>query len=176
MSPHNSGDLLNRMRTVMRIRHLALSTEDNYLRAVQDFMRFHKFQHPASLGHDAIRDYLVYLATQRNVASSTQNNALSALLFFYRTILAIDLSQIDNIIWAQKPSRIPAVFSRNEVKRLLDAIVPNYRLLASLLYGAGLRLNECLRLRIKDIDFSYKQLTVHDGKGAKDRVVLLTTG
>ena len=147
--------------------------ENSYTTTIKDFIRFHGLRHPSTLGTEEIRAYLSYLATQRHVAPSTQNAALSALLFLYKQVLHVDLPYIEHIEWAKTTPNLPAVFSREEARRVLGHLHGPHLLMASLLYGAGLRLKECLRLRIKDVDFSYKQITVHDGKGAKDRNVPL---
>lgn len=157
----------------MRVRHLALSTEEAYVFYVRDFVRFHNVRHPRDMGALEIRAYLQHLAIDRKVASSTQNAALSALLFLYRHVLVIELPFIEQIDWAQKPQKVPAVFSRAEAQRVLAQLDGTHQLMASLLYGAGLRLNECLSLRIKDIDFQYRHITIHDAKGFKDRIVPL---
>jgi integron integrase len=170
---HRPPKLMEQVRDTIRIRHLSLSTETSYVRIIKDFIRYHKLTHPRELGADDIRDYLAYLARERNVAASTQNAALSALIFLYRFVLTIELPPISDITWAQRPQHVPAVFTRDEVRRVLANLVGIYHLMASLLYGAGMRLNEVLRLRIKDIDFTYRQITIHDAKGFKDRVVPL---
>ncbi len=172
-SPRDISQLLNQYRAVIRAAHMALSTEESYTRHVENFIRFHRMRHPADMGVFEIRSYLEHLAVKRNVAASTQNGALSALIFLYRKVLLIELPFIQNVIWANKPTRIPAVFTRDEVRALLSSMTGDTQLMAALLYGAGLRLNECLRLRIKDVDFGFKQLTIHDAKGFKDRVVPL---
>jgi integron integrase len=158
---------------VIRIRHLALSTEQAYVFYVRDFIRFHKRRHPRDLGEGDIRAYLAHLATDRKVAASTQNVALSALLFLYRNLLGIELPYIDDVTWAQKPKSVPAVFTRNEVQKVLSHLKGTHLLMGSLLYGAGLRLKECLSLRIKDVDFDYSQIVIHSAKGFKDRIVPL---
>jgi integron integrase len=173
ISPAELNTLLVQMQKVIRVKHLSLSTEDNYVRYARDFIKFHQMRQPAELGALEIRAYLAHLAMQRNVASSTQNGALSAIIFLYRHVLNVELPFIDQINWAQKPQRIPTVFSRDEVRAVLSNLSDEYKLMGSLLYGAGLRLNECLRLRIKDVDFAYKQLIIRDAKGFKDRVVPL---
>jgi integron integrase len=165
--------VIDQLRAIIRVKHLALSTEVNYVRCVRDFFAFHKMRPPLDLGVDHIRAYLEHLAVHRKVAASTQNGALSALLFLYRHVFNIAIPSIDSIHWAQKPARLPAVFTRDEVRAVLAKVPGDYRLMASLLYGAGLRINECLRLRVKDVDFGYQQLVIHDAKGFKDRVVPL---
>jgi site-specific recombinase XerD len=165
--------LLDQLRAAIRIRHLARSTEEAYVHYARDFIRFHKLRHPRDMREPEIRANLAHLAQDRNVAASTQNAALSALLFLYRHVLQIELPFVAEIDWAQKPQHIPAVFTREEVRRILAQLTGTHHLMTSLLYGAGLRLNECLALRTKDIDFAYRQIAVRDGKGFKDRVVPL---
>jgi integron integrase len=164
---------LEQVRTVIRLKHLSYKTEQAYLHTIKRFILFHNKRHPAELGVPEIRAYLAYLATERNVAASTQNGALSALLFLYREVLHVDLPYIDGIERARRPTRLPVVFTREEVQAILAELSDTYRLMASLLYGAGLRLTECLRLRVKDLDFAVCQLTVRAGKGDKDRVTVL---
>jgi integron integrase len=121
------------------------------------------------MGAPEIREYLSYLAIEGQVAASTQNVAFNALIFLYREVLDKPVESLEGVVRAQRPTRLPVVFSRDEVKAVLACVAPPHRLMVSLLYGAGLRLMECVRLRVKDIDFDYRQITVHDGKGAKDR-------
>ncbi len=161
------------MRQVARLKHLSLSTEDSYVQTIRRFILFHNKRHPREMGVPEIRAYLSHLAIDRQVAASTQNVALSALLFLYRDVLHIDLPYIDDIERAQRPARLPTVFTRAEVRAIFSHLSGEYHLIASLLYGTGLRLMECLRLRGKDIDFAYHQITVRDGKGEKDRVTML---
>jgi integron integrase len=128
---------------------------------------------PRELGVEEIREYLSHLAVEKHVAASTQNIALNALLFLYKQVLAIDLPYIDNIERAKQPERLPVVFTPEEVRRILNQLEGLPHLVASLLYGSGLRLGECLRLRVKDIDFTYQQITIRDAKGYKHRVTML---
>ncbi len=143
------------------------------MQAVRRFILYHQKRHPREMGVDEIRQYLSHLATDGKVAASTQNVALCALLFLYRQVLAIDLPFIENIERAKRPKRVPVVFTPQEVRRLLANLHGTHLLMASLLYGAGLRLMECIRLRVKDLDFQYKQITVRDGKGERDRRTML---
>jgi integron integrase len=161
------------VRTVIRLKHLSIRTEQAYVQTIKRFILFHNKRHPETMGAPEIRAYLAYLAIEGQVAASTQNVALSALLFLYREVLRIELPHIDNIERAAQPTRLPVVFSRTEVKAVLAHLHGTYHLMASLLYGAGLRVMECVRLRIKDLDFAYHQITVCDGKGAKDRMTML---
>jgi integron integrase len=157
----------------MRFKHMSLSTEKSYIYYIKDYILFHRKRHPKDLGVDEVRAYLTHLAVDKNITASTQNVALSALLFLYRDVLKIDLPAIDHIEYARHSRRVPVVFTRTEVKVILSKLAGTPHLVASLLYGAGLRLNECLHLRVKDIDFEYCQITVRDGKGDKDRVTML---
>jgi integron integrase len=165
--------LLDQVRRVARLKHFSPKTEKSYLYYIKDFILFHNKRHPRDMGVSEIRDYLSYLATEKTVAASTQTVALSALLFLYRQVLEIDLPYIDSIERAKRPERVPVVFTRSEVQAILANLDDLHHLMASLLYGSGLRLIECLRLRVKDLDFEYRQITVRDGKGAKDRVTML---
>jgi integron integrase len=164
---------LESVRQTIRRQHLSYSTEKQYLQYVKDFILFHNKRHPQEMGEPEISAYLNHLAIDRHVSASTQNTALCALLFLYRQVLHINLPDVQNIDWAKKSEHIPEVFTPDEAKRVLSHLSGTPRLVASLLYGCGLRLNEALQLRIKDIDFGYKQITVHEGKGAKDRRVML---
>jgi len=165
--------LLKQVRHHIRLRHYSIRTEEAYVRAVRRFILFHGKRHPAEMGVEEIRQFLSHLASHDRVAASTQNQALSALLFLYREVLAIDLPFVDSVERARRPARVPVVLTRDEVRLLLAQISGVQRLMAGLLYGSGLRLMECVRLRVKDVDFAYGQITVRDGKGEKDRRTLL---
>lgn len=167
--------LLDQVREVARLKHFSLSTEKSYGYYIRDYILFHNKRHPKDMGVSEIRAYLSHLAIHRNVAASTQTVALSALLFLYRQVLDIELPYIDNIERAKRPQRLPVVFTQTEVKRILANLDGIQHLIVSLLYGTGMRLMEGLRLRIKDIDFEYHQITVRDGKGQKDRRTMLPT-
>lgn len=164
---------LHQVREAIRLRHMSIRTEEVYLHRIRQFIVFHGKRHPATLGVEEIRAYLSHLAVEGNVAASTQNVALAALLFLYRDVLRTDLPYIDGVERAKRPSRVPTVFTRGEVKALLAHLDGTHHLMASLLYGSGLRLMECVRLRVKDIDFDMGQITVRDGKGQKDRITML---
>jgi integron integrase len=140
---------------------------------IKDFILFHNKRHPREMGVEQIRAYLSHLAVNKNVAASTQNVARNALLFLYKEVLQIALPFIDGIEPAKRPERLPVVFTREEVQAILANLSGVHHLMASLLYGSGLRLTECLNLRIKDIDFGYQQIVVRDGKGHKDRITTL---
>lgn len=167
--------LLQRAREVARLRHLSLSTEESYLLTIRRFLRFHGGRHPRAMGTEEIRAYLRHLAIDRNVAASTQNAALAALLFLYRDVLRLDLPQLGDIERARRPARLPTVLGRAEVQAVLEQLDGEHWLVASLLYGAGLRLMEGLRLRVKDIDFERCELTLRETKGGQDRLTMLPT-
>jgi integron integrase len=165
--------LLEQVRDLIRMRHYSLSTEEAYLNWIKQYILFHNKRHPSEMGANEVSEFLTHLAVKRNVAASTQNQALAALLFLYRSVLRIDLPWLDNVERAKKPTRLPVVLTRSEVSRLLSKLNHTNWLMASLLYGAGLRLKECLRLRVKDLDFGYQQIVVRDAKGNHDRVTVL---
>ena len=165
--------LLDQMRNVMRLKHMSLRTEEAYVSWVRRFILFHDKRHPAEMGADEIRAFLTHLAVQRNVAASTQNGALNGLLFLYRHVLRQPFPDLEGIERAKRPQRIPTVFTAEEVQAILGQLSGTPHLMAGLLYGAGLRLMECVRLRVKDVDFAYQQITVRNGKGAQDRVTML---
>ena len=165
--------LLDQVRHAVRVRHLSHRTEEAYLSWIKKYIFFHDKQHPIQMGESHVSEFLTHLAVKNRVASSTQNQALSALLFLYRHVLKKDLGWLDNVERAKRPSRLPVVFSRQEVKKVLLHLEGTKWLMVSLLYGSGLRLRECLSLRVKDIDFDYDQITVRQGKGHKDRITML---
>jgi len=165
--------LLDQVRNSLITRHYSIRTEEAYLHWIRNFILFHNKKHPIDLNEKHISEYLSYLAVQKNVAASTQNQAMSAILYLYREVLKTNLDDLPEIKCAKKPAKLPLVFSKNEIKLLFLVIDEKYRLMAGLLYGSGLRLMECLRLRIKDIDFDYKQIQVRDGKGSKDRITTM---
>ena len=165
--------LLDVVRDRIRVKHYSFRTETSYLGWIRRFIRFHGSRHPREMGGPEVEQFLTYLATDRQVAASTQNQALSAILFLYREALELDLPWLDGMVRAKRPARIPVVLSRDEVRRVLAQLEGTHWLAASLLYGSGLRVSECLRLRVKDVDFDYRQITVRDGKGAKDRCTML---
>lgn len=165
--------LLEQARDQLRTRHYSYRTEQTYLHWIKQFILFHDKRHPALLDSDDIGNFLTHLAVKRTVSASTQNQALAALLFLYKQVLHIDLPRLENVARAKKPTRLPMVLTRGEVKAILCQLATTKWLMASLLYGSGLRLSECLRLRVKDVDFAYRQITVRDGKGGKDRITIL---
>jgi len=171
-TPH-SPKLLDQVRDLIRLKHYSIRTEQAYLGWVKRFILFHGKRHPKEMGAEEVTQFLTHLAVQGNVAASTQNQALNAVLFLYREVLKVDLPWLDGLQRAKKPARLPVVLSREEVRRLLAQLDGTTWLIVALIYGAGLRVLEALRLRVKDIDFQYKQLIVRDGKGQKDRVTTL---
>lgn len=171
--PVHPPSLLEEVRAAIRLRHYSLRTEEAYINVIRRFILYHQKRHPKQMGAEEIRQYLSHLANVGNVAASTQNVALSALLFLYREVLRIDLPLIEGVERAKRPQRLPVVLTRQEIERVLAQMSGIHHLMASLLYGAGMRLMECVRLRVKDIDFDYKQITVRDGKGQKDRRTVL---
>ena len=173
MIPRPIQILIQKTKDILRIRHYSLRTEYSYIRWIRDYCRYHQFRNPIELSKEHVTSYLSYLATERNVAASTQNQALAAILFLYLHVLELKLGWLDDVQRAQKPKRIPVVLSKSETKMLLAQMDGVTLLMANLLYGSGLRLKECLRLRVKDIDFHYHQLIVRDTKGRKDRVTML---
>lgn len=168
-SPPAKPLLLDQVRHQIRLRHYSIRTEEAYVQTIRRFILFHNKRHPREMGAEEIRQYLSHLATEGNVSASTQNQALSALLFLYREVLGTELAFVDGIVRAKRPVRVPTVLTREEVSNVLSQLSGTYHLMASLLYGTGLRLMECLRLRVKDVDFGYRQIIVRDGKGEKDR-------
>ncbi|MDQ3013346.1 MAG: integron integrase [Acidobacteriota bacterium] len=179
--PPNSGinaqpakpKLLDQMRTTIRLRGLSYSTEKTYTEWARRYILFHNKRHPREMGALEIRDFLAYLVNDRNVAPATQNQALHSILFLYREVLQVELPMIGDLQPAKKPARLPEVFTREEAQAILAQMEGKKRLMASLLYGTGMRLIELLRLRVKDIDFQRNQITVREGKGGKDRVTML---
>ena len=173
MRPLRKPKLLDRVREAIRTRHYSYRTEQTYVAWIRRFIRFHEYRNPTEMGGPDIESFLTHLAVDRRVSASTQSQALAALLFLYKHVLDVDLPWLNNVVRANRPRRLPVVLSREEVDRVLGHLEPPYRLIASLLYGSGLRLSEALRLRVKDIDLARRKLLVRDGKGAKDRVTVL---
>ncbi len=165
--------LLDQVRFRIRRKNYSIRTEQAYVAWIRRFILFYNKSHPANLGANEIESFLTHLAVDRNVAASTQNQAMSALLFLYREVLKMDLPWLADVERAKKPKHIPVVLSREEVKAVLAHLQGLPWLMASLLYGSGLRLMECIRLRVKDVDFGMNQIIVRDGKGKKDRVTIL---
>jgi integron integrase len=165
--------LLDRMREAIRVRHYSLRTEETYLQWVRRFILFHEKRHPETMGEVEISAFLSHLAVDRNVAASTQNQALAAILFLYTQVLGRDLDWLNGVTRAKQPRRLPVVLSQDEVQRILRKLQGTNGLLARLMYGTGMRAMESLQLRVKDIDFAYRQIYIRAGKGNKDRVTPL---
>ncbi|MDQ3749428.1 MAG: phage integrase N-terminal SAM-like domain-containing protein, partial [Acidobacteriota bacterium] len=150
--------LLDQVRAVLRTRHYSYRTEKTYIEWILQYIRFHDIKHPKEMGAAEVEAFLTHLAVERTVAASTQNQALAALLFLYREVLSVDLPWLEKFTPAKKSSRVPVVLTRAEVKLILSQLKETNWLIANLLYGAGLRLHEALRLRVKDLDFGFKQI------------------
>ena len=165
--------LIDRVREVIRLKHYSLRTEEAYWHWIKQFILFHNKRHPNEMAEAEITAFLSHLAVKKHVTASTQNQALSALLFLYKEVLKKPLEWMDKIERAKKPSRLPVVFTQEEVRSIMQGLQGTKWLMASLLYGAGLRITECLSLRVKDVDFGYGQIVVRDGKGFKDRITVL---
>jgi integron integrase len=167
--------LLNRLREALRARKYSQRTEQSYVMWVKRFIRFHNLRHPSDMAEPEINTFLTHLAVERKVSASTQNQALSALLFLYRHVLDKEIDELGEVIRARRPRRLPVVMTRDEVRAVLRRLSGEKWLVAALLYGSGLRLLECLRSRVQDFDFMTSQITVRDGKGNQDRVTMLPT-
>ncbi len=165
--------LLDQLRDQIRLKHYSIRTERVYCEWVKQFIRFHNYRHPEGMGAAEVEAFLSDLAVHRNVAASTQNQALAALLFLYKQVLKLDLPWLGEVVRAKKPVRLPVVLTVTEVQQVLVQLQGELWLAASLLYGSGMRLMEVLRLRVKDVDFARHEILVRDGKGMKDRVTLL---
>jgi integron integrase len=177
--PHRYGSeprLLDRVRRVIRARRYSPRTEKAYVGWIRRYILFHNKRHPSELGADDIQRYLSWLATGARVSASTQNQALNAILFLYRHVLRVDVDWVEGITPARRPPRLPVVLSRAEIRTVLGQLHGTSWLQASLLYGAGLRVMECCRLRVKDVDFERREIVVRDGKGRKDRATVLPAG
>jgi site-specific recombinase XerD len=156
--------LLDQVRQALRLKHYSYETEKTYVQWIKRFILFHKKRHPEEMGKEEVEAFLVHLAVEQHVAASTQNQALSAILFLYNEVLEAPLGWLE-ITWAKKPERLPVVLTREEVKAVFAQLSGEILLIVQLLYGAGLRLNECLGLRVQDIDFGQNLIVVRDGKG-----------
>jgi integron integrase len=173
-TPEQTAVLTTAVRKQIRLRHYSLRTEKTYLAWVHRYLSFHGHKDPSMLSHKAISSFLSHLATERKVSASTQNQALQALLFLYRDVLQAKLPFLGDIVRASKPRRLPTVLTQAEVQRVMVHLSGASKLLVSLLYGSGLRLQEALTLRVKDLDLERGELTVRNGKGGKDRVTVLS--
>ena len=172
-NPPKQPEFLDQVRNAIRVKHYSLRTEQSYIYWVRKFIFFNKKCHPKDMGEQEVSAYLTYLAVNRKVSASTQNQALCALVFMYKHVLKNKLGDLNNVARAKRPRKLPVVLTKEEVRLILNRLEGNKALMAKLLYGSGLRLMECLRLRIKDIDLNYLQIIVRNGKGGKDRITLL---
>ena len=172
-APTIAPKLLDQVRGKIRVKHYSIRTEQAYLDWIKRFILHFNKQHPKDLGAEEVEQFLTYLAVEGKVAASTQNQAKSALLFLYREILEIELPWLDNVTQAKVPKRLPVVLTRHEVQAVLSRLQGTHWLIANMLYGTGMRIMECLRLRVKDVDFSRREILIRDGKGFKDRVTML---
>jgi len=173
MDGQQSPRLLDQVRIRLRYLHYSIKTEQSYLQWIRRFILFHNKRHPKNMGADEISAYLNYLATKRNVAASTQNQALNAIVFLYKQILHIEIGKLPELSPAKRPKRLPVVLTKQEVREILSGMQNPYRTMTGLLYGSGLRLAECLSLRILDIEFTRREIIVRQGKGKKDRITML---
>jgi len=165
--------LLDRVHEIIRRKHYSIRTEQAYVDWIKRFILHNDKRHPAELGATEVEAFLTWLAVERDVAASTQNQAQCALLFLYREVLGVDLPWLDEVERAKRPIKLPAVLTVDEVVRILDRLKGTHRLIGRLMYGTGLRILEALRLRVKDVDFQRREVLVRDGKGAKDRITVL---
>lgn len=174
-TPDNSQQpkLLDQVVARLRVKHYSLRTEKSYVDWIKRYIFHHGKRHPKDMGAAEVESFLSHLAVARNVSASTQNQAKSALLFLYKEVLGLDLPWLDNVTQAKMPKRMPVVLTQSEVQALLTRLDGTLWLIASLLYGSGLRVMECLRLRVKDVDLSRREILVREGKGFKDRVTML---
>ncbi len=169
MRPAEAPRLLDRLRTAIRLRHFSRKTEEAYVGWARRFILFHRKRHPSEMGEAEVTAFLTHLAQVRGVSASTQNQALCALLFLYRHVLGHLLGALEGLVWANRSTHVPVVLTPDEVVCVLDRLSGTPWLVAALLYGAGLRLSECLELRVKDLDVGGHQIVVRSGKGQKDR-------
>ena len=165
--------LMDQVRNKLRLKHYSIRTEQSYMDWVKRFVLFNEKRHPSELGATEVEAFLTHLAVVGKVSASTQNQAKSALLFLYSEVLEVQLPWLDDVEEAKVSRRLPVVLTQAEVKNLLDRIKGTQQLMAKLLYGTGMRLMECMRLRVKDVEFDRRELIVRDGKGCKDRVTML---
>lgn len=164
--------LLDRVRSVLRVNHYSLRTEEAYIYWIKRFILFHDKRHPVSMGRKELEDFLTYLAVDLKLASSTQNQALNAILFLYKRVLENPLEFPIEAVRAKRSKHVPTVLSRTEIKTLLNCVRENRRLIVKLMYGSGMRVSECVRLRIKDLDFDNQCIIIRDAKGSRDRITV----
>ena len=172
MTEQHPKKLLDQVRDAIRLKHYSIRTEEAYVNWIKRYIFFHGVRHPAEMGAAEVEAFLTHLAVKENVAVSTQNQALSALLFLYREVLHQELGPVD-ALRAKRPKRLPTVLTKEETLRLIGCLSGTHQLMAKLIYGSGIRLMECLRLRVKDLEFERRAIIVRDGKGAQDRVTVL---
>lgn len=165
--------LMDQERSILRVHHYSLRTEQSYLHWIKRYILYHGKRHPREMGKTEIAAFLSHMAEKKNVSASTQNQALAAILFLYKKVLNIEPEWIEGVVRAKRPRRLPVVLKRDVVMKLLDQLSGTQKLLGYLIYGSGLRLMEAIRLRVKDVDFEYGQLIIRAGKGDKDRVTVL---
>ncbi len=170
--PDNPTRFMDQLRALIRSRNLAYKTEQTYCHWIKRFIRFHGMRHPSTCSANEVEQFLSHLAVQRNNSVSTQRTALNALVFLFREFLEQPLDDL-SFEMARKPQRLPTVFTHDEAKTVIGHLEGAHQLVARLMYGSGLRINEALRLRVKDVDFGMQQIIVRDGKGGKDRITLL---
>ena len=176
--PHATNvksDLLDQLRRAIRLKNYSIRTERSYADWVYRFILFHQLRHPREMGATEINAFLSYLATDLDVAASTQNQACSAIVFLYKHVLKKELADFGDVVRAKKPKRLPVVLSASETAAVLSGLEGLHRVMGELLYGTGMRIIELIRLRVKDVDFERRMITVRDGKGQKDRVAILPT-
>lgn len=173
MEQQRPKKLLDQVRDAVRLKHYSDRTEESYVNWIRRYILFHNKRHPNEMGSAEITAFLNHLATEERVAASTQNQALSALLFLYRDVLKKELNAPIDALRARKPKHLPTVLTKEEVQKVIGLMSGTQQLMAKLLYGSGLRLSECVQLRVKDLDFAQRQVIVHDGKGMQDRVTML---
>lgn len=171
--PVQKPKLLEMVRESLRARHYSRRTEQAYCHWIRRYVHFHQLRHPSELGEAEINEFLTFLAVQESVSASTQNQALAALLFLYRTVLARGVGDLGDVVRARTSKRVPVVLTRDEIQRVLDRMEGAPKLIVSILYGSGLRLMECLQLRVQDIDFDRNAIVIRKGKGDKDRITML---
>ena len=172
MMEQHPKKLVDQVRDAIRLKHYSIRTEEAYVNWIERYIFFHGVRHPAEMGAAEVEAFLTHLAVKENVAASTQNQALSALLFLYREVLHQELGPVD-ALRAKRPKRLPTVLTKEEALRLIGCLSGTHQLMAKLIYGSGIRLMECLRLRVKDLEFERRAIIVRDGKGAQDRVTVL---
>ena len=165
--------LLDQVRETIRTKHYSIRTEESYVQWIRRYILFHNKRHPKDMGANEVNQFLTHLAVKKMVAASTQTQALCAIVFLYRHVLNTELGSLDGLVRAKKKKNMPVVFTKEEAGRVLENMTGTHWLMANLLYGSGLRLMECIRLRVKDVDFGYNQIVVRDGKGKKDRITML---